>query len=56
MSDASTPTNIHVEENRNVVYVDEEQPNRITVEIRSSVSAKASILYSSGPPWLVIEI
>ena len=56
MSEINNIVTVNVEENRNVVYVDEEQPNNVTVEIRSSVSAKASIKYGSGPPWIVIEV
>lgn len=56
MSDPNNIVTVNVEENRNIIYVDEEQPNNITVEIRSSVSPRAYIRYSSGPPWLVVEI
>jgi hypothetical protein len=47
---------VTVEELRNVVYVDEEAPNNVTVSLTSAGSG-AGWSYGSGAPWtIVIEV
>jgi len=47
---------VTVEELRNVVYVDEEAPNNVTVSLTSAGSG-AAWSYGSGAPWtIVIEV
>jgi hypothetical protein len=47
---------VKVEELRNVVTVDQVDPNRITVSVNGSPTrvASTSLLYSSGPPWTTV--
>lgn len=46
---------VKVEELRNVVTVDQVDPNKVTVSVNGSPTrvASTSLLYSSGPPWTV---
>lgn len=47
---------VKVEELRNVVTVDQVDPNKITVSVNGSPTrvASTSLLHSSGPPWTVV--
>ena len=47
---------VKVEELRNVVTVDQVDPNKITVSVNGSPTrvASTSLLYSSGPPWTAV--
>lgn len=50
---------VKVEELRNVVQVDEIDPNRVTVSVNGSPTRVASTawLYGSGAPWTIdIEV
>jgi hypothetical protein len=44
---------VTVEELRNVVYVDEEAPNNVTVSIGGGSGAGAGWSYGSGAPWTI---
>jgi hypothetical protein len=45
---------VTVEELRNVVYVDEQAPNTVTVSIPGGTGSGAGWSYGSGAPWTIV--
>lgn len=47
------PNHVNVEEIRNVVLVEAEQPNEVTVSVTGSPK-RTTLLYGEGAPWTIV--
>lgn len=47
------PNHVNVEEIRNVVLVEAEQPNEVTVSVTGSPK-RTTLLYGAGAPWTIV--